>query len=77
MGIIDSHAHLDSERFDYDRDIVISNLEENGVERVYNIGADIESSIVSVELASIYENLRAVIGVHPHSADEYNDEVEK
>lgn len=76
MGIIDSHAHLDSERFDYDRDIVISNLEENGVERVYNIGADLESSIASVELASIYENLRAVIGVHPHSADEYNDEVE-
>lgn len=76
MGIIDSHAHLDSGKFDYDRDILISNLQENGVDRVYNIGADLESSIMSVELASIYENIKAVIGVHPHSADEYDDEVE-
>lgn len=76
MGIIDSHAHLDDEKFDYDRDIIISNLEENGVDRVYNIGSDLESSIASVELASIYDNIRAVIGIHPHAADEYNDEVE-
>lgn len=77
MGIIDSHAHLENERFDYDRDTVIGNLAENGVDRVYNIGYDLESSIASVELARIYENIRAVIGVHPHSASEYNDEVEE
>lgn len=75
--MIDSHTHLDDERFDYDRDIVISNLEENGINRVYNIGADIESSRTTVELANMYENIFAVVGVHPHSASEYNDDIER
>ncbi|MGO3752369.1 MAG: TatD family hydrolase [Peptoniphilaceae bacterium] len=74
--MIDSHAHLDDEKFDYDRDILISNLKENGVDLIYNIGADLESSISSVELSKIYENIKAVIGIHPHAASSYNKDVE-
>lgn len=75
--MIDSHAHLDNEKFDYDRDILIKSLKQNGVDFVYNIGADLESSIASVELSNKYDNIHAVIGVHPHSAITYNDEVEE
>ena len=75
--MIDSHAHLDDEKFDYDRETLIENLKENGVDFVYNIGADLQSSISSVELARKYENIHAVIGVHPHDADSYTDEVEE
>lgn len=75
--MIDSHVHLDDEKFDYDRDIVIHSLIERGVDRVYNIGADLESSKRGVELANIYENVFAVVGVHPHAASTYNDDVEK
>lgn len=75
--MIDSHAHLDDEKFEYDREILIENLKENGVDFVYNIGANLQSSINSVELARKYENIHAVIGVHPHDADTYNDEVEE
>lgn len=66
--LIDSHAHLDDKRFDKDRDMIIENLGDNGVELVVNIGADIESSQKSVELAKKHENIYAVVGVHPHSA---------
>lgn len=74
--MIDSHVHLDDAKFDYDRENLIENLKEYGLDRVYNIGADLESSIASVELANKYEIIKAVIGVHPHAASEYNQEVE-
>lgn len=74
--MIDSHVHLDDAKFDYDRENLIENLKEHGLDRVYNIGADLESSIASVELADKYEIIKAVIGVHPHAASEYNQEVE-
>lgn len=74
--MIDSHVHLDDAKFDYDRENLIENLKEHGLDRVYNIGADLESSIASVELADKYEIIKAVIGVHPHAVSEYNQEVE-
>ena len=63
--LIDSHAHLDDEKFDLDREYIIENLQKNGIELVINIGADIHSSRASVELANKYENIYAVVGVHP------------
>lgn len=72
--LIDSHAHLDDKRFDGDREYIIQNLRENGVELVLNIGADLQTSINSVNLAKEYENIYAVVGVHPHSAKDVTDE---
>lgn len=65
---IDSHVHLDDSRFDLDRDNLIRTLKDNKIELVINIGADEDSSERSVELADRYENIYAVVGVHPHSA---------
>lgn len=72
--LIDSHAHLDDERFDGDRDILIKSLKSNKLELVINIGADFQSSINSIELAKKYDNIYASIGVHPHSASEVTEE---
>lgn len=73
MMIIDSHAHLDDSRFDYDRDMIIKNLKNNGIELVINIGADLKTSIASVSLADKYDNIYAAVGVHPHSAKEMDN----
>ena len=67
---IDSHSHLDDERFNEDRDILIKSLKDNKVDIAINIGADLETSINSVNLANKYDNIYATIGVHPHSASE-------
>lgn len=75
--MIDSHAHLDDPKFDLDRDSLINNLEKHGIEYVFNIGADIVSSRNSVALADKYENIYAVVGIHPHDASSYNEEIEK
>ena len=71
---IDSHSHLDDERFDQDRDILIKSLKERQVDIAINIGADLQTSINSVELANKYDNIYAVVGVHPHSASEVTEE---
>lgn len=71
--LIDSHAHLDDKRFDRDRDNIIKDLKNNGIELVVNIGADLKSSIASVSLAEKYPNIYATVGVHPHSAKDMDD----
>lgn len=71
--LIDSHAHLDDEKFEGDRKYLIENLEKNGIELVVNVGADMESSRASVNLADTYDNIYAVVGVHPHAAKEITE----
>ena len=75
--MIDSHVHLDDEAFNGDREDIIKSLGENGIELVINNSSDLPSSERSVELAHKYENIYAAIGVHPHEARTYEDEVEK
>lgn len=75
--MIDSHVHLDDEAFNGDREDIIKSLGENGIELVINNSSDLPSSERSVELANKYDNIYAAIGVHPHEASTYDDEVEK
>ena len=70
--LIDSHAHLDDRRFNDDRDMLIKNFKNNNIELVINIGADLMTSVASVELADKYDTIYAAVGVHPHSAKEVN-----
>ncbi len=66
--IFETHAHYDDNRFDGDRDELLSSLKSRGIEYVINIGADMQSSRASVELASRYDFVYCSVGVHPHEA---------
>ncbi len=63
--LFDTHAHFDDEQFDKDRDAALLSLRGFGVENIVNIGADIEGSIASVDLAEKYDFVYATVGVHP------------
>ena len=63
---IDTHAHIDMEQFDSDRQEVIQRARESGVEYIVNIGCDIESSYRAVELTEQYDFIYASAGIHPH-----------
>lgn len=67
--LIDSHAHLDMERFDLDRDLVIDRALSVDVRQIITIGIDIKSSIRAVKLAKSYSSIFASVGIHPHNAD--------
>jgi len=66
--LFDSHAHIDDEQFDADRDQVIRRALENGVTGMINVGCCMASSARSVALAKQYEAIYAAVGIHPHDA---------
>ncbi len=71
--LIDTHAHLDFDRFDKDREEVIQNAFDEGVKRIINVGADMQSSLNSAKMAKKYDFIYATVGVHPHDAEDVTD----
>lgn len=67
--MIDTHCHLNFKAFEKDYDQVIKEAFEAGVTKIINVGTKIDSSKRAVELSEQYENLYAIVGVHPHHAD--------
>jgi TatD DNase family protein len=70
VTLVDSHCHLDDEKFDGDREQTIERARAAGVERLMAIGTgdgppDLETA---VRLADRYPFIYATIGVHPHDA---------
>lgn len=70
--MIDTHCHIDFPDFDHDRDEVIVQAVEFGVDRLIDIGADIKSSRRAFALANSYENIFCTVGVHPHDSKTLN-----
>ena len=73
--IFETHAHLNDPAFDEDRDFLINNLPQKGIEAVMNVGCCLESSHDCIALAEKYPFVYASVGSHPDSADEVNEEV--
>ena len=69
----DTHAHLNDERFDSDREKLILSLNENGVSNTCEIGFDMPSSRAAADLADKYDFIYAAVGIHPHDADTADD----
>jgi TatD DNase family protein len=63
---IDSHCHLDDEKFAADLDAVLDRAAAVGVTRMLSIGTG--ELDCAVRLADRYEPVYATIGVHPHDA---------
>ena len=66
--LIDSHCHLNDEKLLPEAAEIVSGFSEHGIESAICVGYDMPSSETAVELAEKYENLYAVIGIHPHDA---------
>ena len=68
MELIDSHAHLDGEKFADDRAAVVERALAAGVVKIITMGDSLESSARSVALAERFEPIYAAVGVHPEEA---------
>lgn len=66
--LIDSHAHIDDEKFQDDLADVVARAQANGIGRIINVGACMQSSARSIELAETYDMIMAAVGIHPHDA---------
>ncbi|GHO86675.1 TatD family hydrolase [Dictyobacter formicarum] len=75
--LIDSHTHIDTDRFHSDREAVIQAAIAGGVTRMVDPGCDLASSQAALALARAYPGVVfAGVGVHPHEATTYTPEVE-
>lgn len=72
--LFDSHAHINSEKFDNNREELAKWIEESDVDFVMDVGCDFESSVLSVENAAKYDWCYGAVGCHPHEADSMDDE---
>ena len=69
MRYFDTHAHYNDEKFKDNLDEVISEYKSVGVDRVVNIGYNIESSKKAIDLSNTYSNTYVAIGIHPSDVD--------
>lgn len=65
MKFFDTHAHYEDEAFDKDRKEVILRARDSGIERIVNVGYNIEKSISAIKTANEYEYIYATVGIHP------------
>lgn len=66
--IIDTHAHLNDERLVPLVQEIMGTMQEKGLGAIINVGYDRPSSELALKQAREYENLYAVVGIHPHDA---------
>ncbi len=74
---IDTHAHIDAEAFDGDRDEVLSRARAAGVEVIIVAGAARSAEDIrrTTNAADPANNIFASCGVHPHEAKYLDDEL--
>lgn len=66
--LTDTHAHLNAEEFDGDRQETIQRALDNGVTRIVNIGFNRETIPTSLALAEQYDFIYSAVGWHPQDA---------
>ena len=77
VELIDSHAHLDFDKFNKDRDEVIQRAKSHGVINIINVGSNLSSSHRSLSLSQKYDMIYAVVGIHPHEAKDLDKQALK
>lgn len=73
--LFDTHAHVEDEKFSEDYEEVVKRAKDSGVELILDVGCDIENSKKAIALAEKYPFFYAAVGLHPHDARLFNDEM--
>lgn len=66
--LIDTHAHLNDGAFKRDRRQAIERARRAGVPAIINVGYDLATSRLAIDLAEQHDGLYATVGLHPHDA---------
>lgn len=83
--LIDTHSHINFAHFDSNRDDVVKRFSQVWGTVMFLVGCDFDTSKRAVEISEAYNNrfdefgvkFYAVIGIHPTSASEMNDQFYK
>ncbi|MCI0595449.1 MAG: TatD family hydrolase [candidate division Zixibacteria bacterium] len=75
--MVDTHAHLTFRDFQADVLESVARAKAAGVDKIINIGTDGEHIAKAIELAEKYDGLYASVGLHPHEAENFSEELLK
>ena len=73
--IFETHAHYDDEKFDEDRAELLSSMQENGIGRIINVSANLESLENTRKLMEQYPFIYGAFGLHPDEVGDLNEDV--
>lgn len=71
--IIDTHIHLDDERYNNDIEDVLDRARQKGVKRFIIPGADPKTLPRAQALAQRFDDVFFSVGVHPYDCDNYDE----
>ena len=74
MTIFDTHAHYDDQRFAPDLHELLCELPKKGVCNVINIGCDVQTSQLCLDIADKYDYCYAAVGIHPQDSGKAVDD---
>jgi TatD DNase family protein len=73
-SLVDTHAHLDQDNFDADRDILIERARLAGVTSIVAVGVTAATSRAAIALAARYPGIVAAVGIQPNYCAEVADD---
>ena len=77
MEYFDTHAHYDDKKFEDDREEVLNKIYNAGVTKCINMGCDIKSSKIAIEIANNHDFIYAAVGLHPEEIPQNENEMLK
>lgn len=75
MKLFDSHAHLDDEQFNEDREQLIKQIKEGEVAKLISAGYSLEGSRMAKKLANQYDFIYATSGISPNDIPQKEEDL--
>lgn len=75
--LVDTHTHIEGERFDEDREELIKRAKDTGLKYIVNSSFNTESMIKARDLSSKYDMVYFTAGFHPSDSSDYDKEKEE
>jgi TatD DNase family protein len=73
MPLVDTHCHLNFERYDNDREDVVARARAAGVTRIIIPAIDIATTYEALGIAAKYDGIYAAAGIHPNSTKDFTE----
>ena len=77
MRFFDSHAHLNDEKFDEDREELIEKIHQDEIDKFVTAGYSLKSSKKAIEIAEKYEFMYTICGISPNDIPQTEEELWK
>ncbi|MCI8699756.1 MAG: TatD family hydrolase [Clostridia bacterium] len=77
MELFDSHAHYNDEKFENDREQVISSVKAEGITKLICVGYNIKSSKEAIKIANKYDFIYSACGISPNDIPQTEQELWK